>query len=110
MIRRLILRLWHGEEILNDSNWRHRCNQAAIAVAIVGILCTVQTMVIYSPAFLIDALYHGREHSVPTLRAKPTDQREKLLYRLCWVRELYAESNYTDQYMIETPENCPRPD
>ena len=110
MIKGLVLRLWRGEEILNDKAWRRCCNRVIVVVAVVAGLCTVQTMLIYSPAFLVDALYHGRQYGALNVRAMPKDQRDRLLFRMCWVKQLYSMPHYIDQYTIEKPEECRRPE
>jgi hypothetical protein len=91
---------------IDDARWlRLRRRTAAVLIAI-GLGLGLLNALIYSPVFLIDALYHSREMGLHALARLPDDKRAKATQRLCWVYMYYSRGSEKDPYAIPGIEAC----
>ena len=80
---------WLSAFAANDRRW-NRMRFRAMAVLIgFGLFFLFQTVIIYSPTYLISAQYHGRGRGIPHMQSLAKHKKEKHLGRLFGLYEAY---------------------
>lgn len=67
---------------IDDAKWSKISRRSIISLTLVALILVVHTSLIYSPRFLIGALYHGRTVGVPTVTQMNDNKSEKMLDRM----------------------------
>lgn len=76
-------------------------------VGVAGVvLLGVETVVISSPTFLIEALYHSRENNFNSLDSMPPAKRAKTLERMCWALQYFRYGSPSNPYDIPHKDDC----
>lgn len=86
--------------------WHKFWRPIIIATFAAMTLMAVETVVINSPIFLIDALFHARELNLHTLERLKPAAREKVIERMCLTLQYYRAGSTTDPYTIPGNEQC----
>ena len=66
----------------DDKKWSKYSRRVVLSLMIIAGILVVHTSLIYSPNFLVGALYHGRGVGVPRVIDMEDKKSEKLLERL----------------------------
>ena len=74
---------------LNDEKWSKYSRRVILAILVFAGILVVHTSLIYSPNFLVGALYHGRGFGVPKVINMADKKSEKILDRLHGLYLLY---------------------
>jgi len=74
---------------MDDEKWSKISRRTIIALMLFALVMTVQTSIIYSPQFLIGALYHGRGVGVPNVIKMEDQKSDKMLDRLYSLYVMY---------------------
>jgi hypothetical protein len=91
-------RAWRGEPLVDEAKWWRIWRRFLWAGVILLAIELAQTLLIRSPALLVDALYHGRQRNHLVVDAMKPADREKFLYRLCRVNDYYRSPPDSDMY------------
>ena len=84
------LKLDHlSKYITDEKKWTKLRKQTVYILLVIALISTVQTTLVYSPQFLIGALYHGRGIGVPIVVNMDEQKSEKILKRLYGLYKLY---------------------
>ena len=75
--------------LLDDYKWSKIVRRTILSFLFLAFLTTLQTTIVYSPDFLVSALYHGRGIGVPTVIKMEKQKSEKLLDRLYGLYIMY---------------------
>tara|TARA_B100000315_G_C14372042_1_gene493421 strand:+ start:365 stop:703 length:339 start_codon:yes stop_codon:yes gene_type:complete len=67
---------------LDDEKWSKYSRRVVLSLIVLAGILVVHTSLIYSPNYLVGALYHGRGMGVPQVISMDDKKSEKILERL----------------------------
>lgn len=93
----------------DGTQWRKLRRRIFLGAIVLGVGLVAQTMIVYSPRFLIGALFSGRELNLQAMDSYSDRRRQQLLRNICYVYLYFLNGSTTNPYLIPGGEACEAP-